>query len=98
MKATHLFVIAISATLIGSGCSQSGAGMPAALPNAMPHPALSQDRGPSGPAATASVLKQLHKRVVIGSTIDPVNGGQNPYGLTMAPVTAGKFTAGDLVV
>jgi hypothetical protein len=40
----------------------------------------------------------LTKQVVIGSTVDPMNGGQNPYGLTVAPVTAGKFTKGDLVV
>ena len=47
-----------------------------------------------------SVLKQLKKQVVIGPLGDPNphNGGQNPYGLTVAPVTTGKLTAGDLVV
>jgi hypothetical protein len=45
-----------------------------------------------------SFLKQLKKQVVIGSTLDPVNGAQNPYGLTIAPSTSGAFTAGDLVV
>jgi len=98
MKATYVFVTAISATLIASGCSQSGAGMPATPPNAMQNPLQFGGRDPVAPAATGSVLEQLHKQVVIGSTIDPVNGGQNPYGLTVAPVTAGKFTAGDLVV
>lgn len=34
----------------------------------------------------------------IGSTIDPINGDQNPYGLAIAPVTAGLITKGDLVV
>jgi hypothetical protein len=34
----------------------------------------------------------------IGSTIDPVEMGGNPYGLAIAPVTAGLITAGDLVV
>jgi hypothetical protein len=34
----------------------------------------------------------------IGSTVDPTNGDQNPYGLAIAPVTAGLLTAGDLVI
>jgi hypothetical protein len=34
----------------------------------------------------------------IGSTVDPTNGDQNPYGLAVAPVTMGLFTAGDLVI
>jgi hypothetical protein len=34
----------------------------------------------------------------IGSTVDPINGDQNPYGLTIAPATAGLITKGDLVV
>jgi hypothetical protein len=34
----------------------------------------------------------------IGSTVDPMNGDQNPYGLAIAPVTAGLLTAGDLVI
>src|SRR5579871_740008 len=34
----------------------------------------------------------------VGSTVDPVNGDQNPYGLVVAPATAGLITKGDLVV
>ena len=34
----------------------------------------------------------------VGSTIDPVNGDQNPYGLTIATATAGLITQGDLIV
>ena len=34
----------------------------------------------------------------VGSTIDPANGDQNPYGLTVAPATAGLITQGDLIV
>jgi hypothetical protein len=34
----------------------------------------------------------------IGSTIDPVEMGGNPYGLAIAPATTGLITAGDLVV
>jgi hypothetical protein len=34
----------------------------------------------------------------VGSTVDPTNGDQNPYGLVIAPATAGLITKGDLVV
>ena len=34
----------------------------------------------------------------IGSAMDPVTGDYNPYGLTIAPATAGLITKGDLVV
>ncbi|HSZ09255.1 MAG TPA: hypothetical protein VK794_12025 [Steroidobacteraceae bacterium] len=36
--------------------------------------------------------------VTVGSTVDPLNGDANPYGLTIAPATAGLITKGDLVV
>ncbi len=45
-----------------------------------------------------SVLKQLDDQRTIGSTVDPINGDQNPYGLDVAKVTAGKITKGDLVI
>jgi hypothetical protein len=48
-----------------------------------------------------SIISALAKSgtiTTIGSTIDPINGDQNPYGLTIAPVTSGLITAGDLVV
>jgi hypothetical protein len=34
----------------------------------------------------------------VGSTVDPINGDLNPYGLVIAPATAGPITKGDLVV
>ncbi|HEY4446038.1 MAG TPA: hypothetical protein VGN30_17270 [Steroidobacteraceae bacterium] len=34
----------------------------------------------------------------VGTTVDPMNGDQNPYGLTIAPATAGLITKGDLIV
>jgi hypothetical protein len=97
MKATHVFLTATFATLFATGCSQSGGGTSGALPQAM-SPSSQQGQEAPGLSASASVLKQLDKQVVIGSTVDPVNGAQNPYGLTVAPITSGKFTAGDLVV
>ncbi len=47
-----------------------------------------------------SVLKTLTKQLVIGSTIDPENGDQNPYGLAVAKNNAfhGKVKKGRLYV
>jgi hypothetical protein len=55
------------------------------------------------PAVTVSpsVLTTLSTAgtiTTIGSTVDPLNGDQNPYGLTIAPATAGLITKGDLIV
>lgn len=84
---------AIAATLAVSGCSaasMSPLGLKAVnAPDQTLGDAISPD---------VSLLKALKKQVVIGSTVDPVNGSSNPYGLTIAPSTAGDFTAGDLVV
>jgi hypothetical protein len=56
----------------------------------------------TSPAVTVnpSILAQLAsvQAVMIGSTVDPVTGQGNPYGLAIAPATAGLITAGDLVV
>ena len=56
----------------------------------------------TSPAVTVnpSILSALAtaKITTIGSTIDPIEKGGNPYGLTIAPVTAGLITAGDLVI
>ena len=52
----------------------------------------------AGVPGGASVTRQLHHIVTIGSTVDPQNGDQNPYGLTIAPSTYGAMTQGDLVV
>ena len=47
-----------------------------------------------------SILSTLStaKIKTIGSTKDPMEHGGNPYGLVMAPATAGLITAGDLVI
>ncbi len=86
---------AIAALAIASGCSATGSNMSPAGPQSVLQASqtLGADASPN-----VSVLKQLTKQVVIGSVVDPVNGAQNPYGLTVAPITSGAFTAGDLVV
>lgn len=61
-----------------------------------PAPRMAQMLGDLSP--DASVLKGLKRQVVIGSAVDPDNGAQNPYGLSIAPVTDGTLTKGDLVI
>jgi hypothetical protein len=46
----------------------------------------------------SGVVGRLGHVVTIGSTVDPQNGDENPYGLAIAPVTSGVVTAGDLIV
>jgi hypothetical protein len=45
-----------------------------------------------------SILKRLNTITTIGSTVDPINGDQNPYGLDIAKMSSGKFESGDLAV
>ena len=45
-----------------------------------------------------SILSGLSTITTIGPTPDPVEMGGNPYGLAIAPVSAGLITQGDLVV
>ena len=54
--------------------------------------------GSSYNSTPTAVLPQLHTVTTIGSTVDATNGDNNPYGLTIAPTTAGYVTAGDLIV
>jgi hypothetical protein len=49
-------------------------------------------------AAPAGVLPSLKHIATIGSTVDPQNGDQNPYGLAISPAAGGIIAAGDLVV
>jgi hypothetical protein len=47
---------------------------------------------------TGAVLPTLTKMTTIGSTLDPIEHGGNPYGLTVAAATSGLITMGDLIV
>ncbi|MCW3480130.1 hypothetical protein OL229_11270 [Neisseriaceae bacterium JH1-16] len=55
----------------------------------------------SGAASRAdeapSFLAGLHKQVTLTNTV-PDNGDQNPYAIAVAPVSAGKFKQGDVLV
>jgi hypothetical protein len=90
----RIAVAAAAAAFAVSACNAGGHTM---LPSTQVSQPLSQAFG-GDLSPDVSLLKQLDKQVVIGSTVDPANGAQNPYGLTVAPQTAGKLTKGDLVV
>ncbi len=81
------------AALLAAGCVHSGGMLPA--PPAGAGPSTSSR---IAPIKESSVLKTLKKQVVIGSTIDPELKQLNPYGLSVAPTTAGHIKKGDLVV
>jgi len=85
--------VAAIALLIAGGCAHSNGMLPASPAGSAP-----QSVRQGGPENDSSILKLLTKQVVIGSTIDPKLHQLNPYGLTVAPATAGDLTAGDLVV
>lgn len=86
---------ALVAMFITAGCN---GGIGRSITPAAPQPAISRDAPLSdGISSEVSLLKQLKKQVVIGSTVDPQNGAQNPYGLTVAPITSGSLIKGDLV-
>ncbi|MEO6912559.1 MAG: hypothetical protein ABI182_00885 [Candidatus Baltobacteraceae bacterium] len=66
-------------------------------------PALSRQRDTDTSRDTdaddgVAVLRQLDDIITIGSTVDPQNGDQNPYGLDVARVDADQIETGDLVV
>jgi hypothetical protein len=70
--------------------ASAGAGPASAAPRAV------MQAAPTAPVAPANA--PYLRIVTIGSTVDPLNGDVNPYGLAIAPVTAGAVTAGDLIV
>jgi hypothetical protein len=86
----------LAAIFIMAGCN---GGIGRSITPAAPQAALSHN-APVGDAISSdvSLLKRLKKQVVIGSAVDPQNGAQNPYGLTVAPMTSGLLKKGDLVV
>jgi hypothetical protein len=66
-------------------CSGAGGMASATTPMVTVNPSILSTLSPSG-------------ITTIGLTLDPIEHGGNPYGLTIAPTTAGLITAGDLIV
>jgi hypothetical protein len=88
--------IVLSVPLIASACASNHyAPTTASMPAVQQTDSTADDLQPD---SCVSILKQLKTQKVIGSTIDPKFKQLNPYGLAVAPSTAGAFTAGDLVV
>jgi hypothetical protein len=56
------------------------------------------DANVTSPADNTSILKQLKKDVVIGSTVDPKNGDSGPRAVSIAPTTYGGLKTGQLLV
>lgn len=88
----HAAVIAVGAAM-AAACS-SGSGMRSAAP---PMPAQGATN-PNLVTSGASILSTLANQQTIGSTSPSTPHDVNPYGLDVAKVTAGKISAGDLVV
>lgn len=95
-----LFTGAAIVGLLASGCSGNNGSSqsmpPVTAPMQSQQTQVSQTKmiGPNN----GGILGQLRNQVVIGSTIDPVYGQLNPYGLDVAKSTSGAFTKGDLAV
>src|SRR6202158_2925499 len=53
---------------------------------------------PTNVTISGAVLPTLKTMTPIGSTLDSIEMGGNPYGLTVATATAGLITMGDLIV
>jgi hypothetical protein len=99
----------ITLAACGGGGGRSAAPVPAGPPAAEnpPGTTMAEVRVPDSMRVMESdferddgdaVLPRLRKVTTIGSTVDPLNGDQNPYGLDIAPVSAGLLHKGDLVV
>jgi hypothetical protein len=82
------FVMSTSVAVLSTLCVANAA---VVVPARLPLPV-------TPPHATGSVVGHLHHLVTIGSAVDPINGDQNPYGLAIAPTTAGLIKAGDLII
>jgi hypothetical protein len=82
-QARHAALLALLTLLAscGGGYGGGGGGMNTTTNNTI-----------SGP-----ILPTLTKMTTIGSTLDPMEHGGNPYGLTVATASAGLITMGDLI-
>src|SRR5665213_2634863 len=97
MRLQILFAAALA--LIASACTAAGTNQ--SVPSTVTgSDVVTDSHGQVQPAVdTTSILKMLTKRTIIGSTIDPTNGDQNPSGLVYVnskPFGGGVIGKGDL--
>ena len=94
-------LIFVTALLLITGACNAGGTNPG-IPSAFGGPVLSNAPNLIQPDVDhTSVLKLLTKQSVIGSTVDPKNGDQNPYGLIYVkdkPLGKSLFKQGDLLI
>jgi hypothetical protein len=83
---TAMIGLALAATACSSTAASSSAG--SGSPSAAATPS---------PRSAASFLGQLHGLTQVASTV-PANGDVNPYGVAAVPASAGRLTAGDVLV
>ena len=98
-----LALLTITILTLTSCSGKNGVGVPmAGVPNAASNGPTMVDTDTSADPADDdpgfSVLAHLNTTTTIGSTVDPVFGELNPYGLDIAKTTSGPIAAGDLVV
>ncbi len=95
----HIILAVALATLV-SACNASGTNQSVPPANVAPdRTGLIDNLTPA--VDTTSVLKTLTKQEVIGSTVDPANGDQNPHGLlylSVSPYGSSPLKKGDVVV
>jgi len=96
-------ILAVSSlTAALAACSSSSmtaapAGNGGPLDTSNPSPEASTAAGAEDASSSTPVIGAL-AITTIGSTVDPTNGDENPYGLAVAPASAGLLTEGDLVI
>ncbi len=98
MQLRALIPIACAAAIVTACSGGGGSAQPSAVPPVNGDTTMSTSAAAVNAAGGVSILKQLHNIVAVGSTVDPVTGDLNPYGLDIAKVSSGKITKGDLVV
>src|SRR5580693_2972225 len=86
-----VFSLAAAVAACGGSSSTTGSGGSTSTSSS-----ASTTTGTGGTSAKG-IIGSL-KITTLGSTVDPTNGDQNPYGLAIAPVSAGLLTGGDLVI
>ncbi len=92
--------LAAAFVLLASACNAAGNSQSVPLQGGISNPA--EASGQARPDVDhTSILKMLTTTAVIGSTVDPTNGDQNPYGLVYVnakPFGKSVLKKGDLVV
>ena len=101
LSSKTIAVSSLAVALAACGSSSSMTAVPSGdsgpLDTPSPSPKESADAEAEDTGRATAVIGAL-AITTIGSTVDPTNGDENPYGLTIAPVSAGLLTAADLVV